>query len=302
MIFAFIGSEALLLKKALDKLLAERVDPASKDFNFDVFDGGSLDARKVADAVGTLPVFAVRRVVLIKSAHELKKGEMDRLSDLLDRVPETTDLIFAAEKSDGRTGFWQKLAKVATVREFKPLDPREAPRWIVEEAASAGYRIDPQAAQWLASAVGADLSALRSSLEKLYLLKRGQKEISFQDVESCVASVSWKTVFELTDAVGAKNLERALKLFQRMEDSGESPIALLALLARHFRILSKVKEGDAGGVPPFVLKDYQRQAGQFDVRRLEEKRERIFQTDWALKSSPIDSNLLFERLLMDLCR
>lgn len=302
MIFTLVGPEALLLKRALDKLLAERVDPTSKDFNFEVFEGGDLDAKKVIQSAGTLPVFAPRRVVLIKNAHELKKTEQEALANLLSDVPESTDLIFTAEKSDGRLIFWQKLAKAGKVMEFKPIDPREAPRWIAEEADSAGYKMDPQAAQWLASAIGADLSAIQSALQKLFLLKGDQKTISLADAETCVSAISWRNVFELTDAVGAKNLGRALELFHRMEESGESPIGMLSILGRHFRILSKVKEGDTSGVPPFFLKDYQRQAGPFDAARLQDKREKIFQADWALKSSPIDNNLLFERLLMELCR
>lgn len=302
MIFVLVGSEALLLKRALEKLLAERIDPSSRDFNFDLFEGGTLNVRKVADAIGTFPVFAPRRVVLIRNAHELKKGESDRLAELLTKIPETTDLIITAEKSDGRTVFWQTISKVTKVREFKPLDSREAPRWITEEAAQAGYRIRFEAAQWIAAAVGSDLTALQSTLEKLYLLKGNDKEITLADVESAVTAVSWKDIFELSKVVGEKNLERALVLFRRMEESRESPIAMLSLLARHFRILSKVKEGDPAGIPPYFLKDYQRQAGQFDAGWLAEKREKIFQADWALKSSAVDSNLLFERLLMDLCR
>lgn len=320
MIFVLVGSEALLLKRALEKLLSDRVDSASRDFNFDIFEGGAIDVRKVADAIGTFPVFigartapsigqaagaspvAPRRVVLIRNAHELKKGESDRLAELLSKIPETTDLIITAEKSDGRTAFWQAVSKAAKVREFKPLDSREAPRWITEEAAQAGYRIRFEAAQWIAAAVGSDLTALQSTLEKLYLLKGDQKEITLADVESAVTAVSWKNIFELTESVGVRNLGRALDLFRKMEESGESPIAMISLLGRHFRILSKVKEGDSAGVSPYFLGNYQKQAGQFDAGRLAEKREKIFQADWALKSSPIDSNLLFERLLMDLCR
>lgn len=301
MIYALIGPEALLLKRALEKLLASLLDPGSRDFNLDILEGSEVQARKVLEFAGTLPVLAPRRVVLIRNAHEMKKGEMEKLVPQLSQLPETTDLILTADKADGRTVFWQTIAKVGKMREFKPLDAREAPRWIADEAKQAGYRIDFEAAQWMAAAVGTDLNALQSTLEKLYLLRGEIKEIRLADVETCVTAVSWKSLFELTDAVGTKNLGRALDLFRRMEEAGESPIAMLSLLARHFRILSKVKEGDSGGVPPFFLRDYQRQAGQFDARRLAEKREKIFQADWALKSLPIKSNLLFERLLMELC-
>lgn len=302
MIFAFVGEENLLLRRALEKHLAERVDPAAKDFNFDVLEGPEVESRKLADLIGLLPMMAPRRVILVRNAQALKKGEMEGLTELLAKVPETTDLIFAGEKGDMRTSFWQKVSKLGKLKEFKPLDAREAPSWVTEEARTAGFQIEFQAAQWMVSALGNDLSTLQSALEKIYLLKAGEKRITLADVEACVTAVSWRSIFDLTDAVGQRSLERSLSLYRRMQTSGESPIALLGLLARHFRILSKVKEGDSAGVPPFFLKDYQRQAGFFDERRLEEKREKLFQSDWALKSSPIDSDVLFERLLMDLCR
>lgn len=301
MIFACVGPEALLVKRELDKILSERLNPSAKDFNFDVFEGGDVSSQRIAEIAGTLPVMAPRRVIVIRNAQELKKSEMDRLLAIFPEIPETTDLILTAEKSDGRTAFWQWISKKGKVKEFKALDPRQAPQWVAEEAFRAGFKIDPPAVQWLVSAVGSDLHTLQSALTKLYLLKGSDKNISLADIESCVTAIAWKTVFELMDAVGAKNISRALILYQRMEEAGESPIAMLALLARHFRILSKVKEGDSAGVPPFFLKDYQRQAGQFDVLRLKDKRERIFQADRALKSSPLSKNLLFERLLMDLC-
>lgn len=302
MIFCLVGTEFFLLHEALGKLLSERVDSASKDFNFDVFEGSDLDIKILSDRVNSLPIFAVRRVVLVRSAHELKKVAMDVMIKILENIPETTDVIFVAQKSDSRTTFWQKLAKLGKIKEFKPLEAREAAQWALEKSQKAGYQLMSDAAQWMVAALGADIGQLHSTIEKLFLMKGAEKKISLADIESCVTAISWKNIFELTDAVGSKKLDRALQLFQRMQLSGESPIAMSALLARHFRILSRVKEGDSGGVPPYFLKDYQRQVGQFDKNKLEAKREKIFQTDWALKSSPLNSQLLFEQLLVELCR
>lgn len=302
MIYTLIGEEAFLLRRSLEKLLKERVSAESRDFNFDSFDGNGLQARKIIEAAQTLPVFAPQRVVLVKNAQELKKGECDILEPFLKKVPETTDLIFVTEKVDRRFSFWQKLLEIAKVREFKPLGSEEAPRWLIQEAKEAGYEIACEAATWMTTALGTDLFLLHTALEKLFLFKKDQKEISLSDVESCVVPSSWKNIFEITNAVGERNLARALKLFRRMEEAGESPIAMVALLARHFRILSQVREGSHAGIPFRFLKEYQQQVRRFRTGDLEEKRERLFQADWALKSSPLQTKLLFERLLFELCR
>ncbi|MBI3541474.1 MAG: DNA polymerase III subunit delta [Deltaproteobacteria bacterium] len=300
MLYALIGEETLLIKRALDRLLKERLDPANRDFNFDRFDGDNLELRRLLELARTLPLFAERRIIILRDADELKKSDMETLEKFIPEIPETTDLILVAGKIDKRFSFWQRVEKAAKMVVCKPLYPREVPGWIVQEAASQGFRVDLDAAQWMVGALGADLLMLQSALEKLYLLKGGEKRVSVHDVDACVAAFSWKSVFELTDAVGKRDLSKALQLFRRMSQSGESPVGLNVLLARHFRILMKVKEGATAGIPPFFLKDYQQQATQFKKEALAEKMEKIFRADWDLKSSPLGHTLLFERLLSEL--
>ncbi len=301
MIIAIIGEEFFLVKKALTKLLDERCPQSVRDFNLDVYEAADIDAKRLAAGLGTLPMMAERRCVLIKNAHELRKSDMEALEPLLPQVPETTDLVFVGAKADNRFGFWKNLLKAAKVMEFKPLSPAEVPRWLTDQAKVSGYRLDADAAALIEAGVGTDLMALQSALEKLYSYVHPHKEIEASDVEACVTTFSWKNVFELTDAVARKNVERALKLFHEMSLSGESPIAFVALLARHFRILSKVKEGDTAGLFFKLIDDYKRQAASFTPQKLAEKRDRLFFADWHLKSSPLPARLVFERLVMDLC-
>ena len=313
MIFAFIGEEIFLRNRALEKYFQERVTPAVRDLNLETFEGSEVSAIRIMESALQFPAFAERRVLRIHRAHEIKKAELDRLTTFLPDIPDTTDLVLVADKADARMSFWQKLKalppKMAILKEFKPLYLRDIPRWIMEETRSDGFLIHTDAAQWLSTVLGTDLSLLHSALQKIYLLKGSEnkadktsKNITMSDVESCVTTLSWKSVFELIDAVAQKNLKKALKLFQVMVSSGESPVGMVSILARHFRILSKVREGDVSGIAPFFLKDYQRQAQAMSQETLEGKREAIFQTDRALKSVPLPTSLVFESLLIDLCR
>ena len=302
MIYALIGGEPFLIRRALEKLLAERLASSAREFNFDALEGGEVEARRVMELARLLPVLAPRRVVLLRNADALRKGEGDKLSSFLSQIPETTDLILTAERADQRLLFWQRVGEIGKVREFRSLYHREVVPWVQEEVAKAGYRVDLEAARWLVESLGTDLSLVHSTLEKLYLLKGGERDISLEDLLSCVNPFSWRSVFDLVDAVAKRDLPQSLRLFKRMFTAGESPIALLGQLAWHLRTLSKVKEGEVKGISPFFLKKYQAQAGQFPMETLNEKRERLFLADWALKSSPVSTVLLFERLLMDLCR
>ncbi|QQR80899.1 MAG: DNA polymerase III subunit delta [Deltaproteobacteria bacterium] len=204
MITAILGEEYFLVKKALTKLLDERCPKAARDFNLDVYEASELDIKKLAAALGTLPMMAERRCVLIKNAHELRKSDMDSLEPLVAQVPETTDLIFVGLKADNRFGFWKNLLKVAKVMEFKPLTPYEVPKWLIEQSKQEGYQLSLDAAELIEAGVGTDLMSLQSTLEKLYHYVYPEKKILPKDVEACVTTFSWNTVFELTDAVAKK--------------------------------------------------------------------------------------------------
>lgn len=302
MIYALVGEEPFLIRRGLEKLLAERVAPGTRDFNFNSLEGSETEAEKVIEILSTLPVLAPRRLVLIRNADQIKKEEGEKIAGFLPKVHETADLVFTAGKPDRRLLFWQKVLQIAKVQEFRPLYEREVPDWIIREASAAGYRISPETARWLATSVGTDLGEIDSALQKLYLFKGGAGEISLPDVEATVSSISWNSVFDLADAVGKRDLPRALILFRAMTAAKEQPVALLGQLAWHFRTLEKVKEGEAGGISPFVLRKYQAQAGSFKKEEIGKKRDRLFAADWALKSSPFPPEILFEKLLMDLCR
>ncbi len=302
MITVLIGEEPLLVRRELERLLDQRLPRASRDFNRDIFEAAELDVGRLLEAAGTLPFLTPRRVVLIRNVQELKKSAMESLEPALDNLPGTTDLILTGTKIDGRLGFWKRIASIGAVRELKPPDDREIPAWIAGEVRERGGRIEPEAVAGLTAAIGRNLSALHNTLEKLLLLKREGETIGPDDVEAVTTGISWKTVFELGDAVGKRDLSRALVLAEKMIASGESPVGLVAILARHFRILSKIREGGTAGLSPFLADRYREQAVRFTPSVLASRREMIFHADWALKSSRIPPKIRFERLLIDLCR
>lgn len=302
MIHALVGEEVFLLKRALDKLLAERIPTDLKDFNWDPFDGGEIEADRVIERLSTLPTLSSRRVVLIRDADQILKKEAERLAAFLPHIPETTDLILTATRPDRRLTFWQEVAKRGKIQEFRPLYEREVPQWIREEVKRGGFQMAPDALQFLAQAVGTDLSLLHATLEKIFLLIGEKREIRVEDVASTVASSAWKKVFDLTDAVARKDLPLTLKIFREMTAARESPVALIGQLAWHLRTLEKVKRGEVSGLSPFVVNRYRGMSEKSSFETLDKGRDRLFFADWALKSSPLPPEVVFERLLIDLCR
>jgi DNA polymerase-3 subunit delta len=120
------------------------------------------------------------------------------------------------------------------------------------------------------------------------------------------------SVFELTDALGEKKLEKALRSINSLLGDGEAPLLILAMVARHFRQLWKVREllekrtpvGDIGkiaGINPYFLQGIVAQARNYSLVELRGVFEKLFILDGALKTGGGKPPVLLEALLMEVC-
>src|SRR6185503_17100081 len=102
-----------------------------------------------------------------------------------------------------------------------------------------GVALEPRAITRLADAVGADLSRLALVIEQLALYAGG-RAVTADDVDDLVADTRERSVFELTDAVGAGDLAGALTAVSALCDQRDSALGVIAMLARHLRQLGVV--------------------------------------------------------------
>ena len=98
----------------------------------------------------------------------------------------------------------------------------------------------------------------------------------------------------------------------RLLDQGQSEMGIVALVARHMRILLMVKQGESLGlggpklaqhaqVSPYFLNDYAKQARLWTSKKLESSLLILAETDKALKSSPLSAHIWLENLIYRTC-
>jgi len=138
------------------------------------------------------------------------------------------------------------------------------------------------------------------------------REILVSHVRSIVSDTRVNSVFELTDALGEKKLEKALRSLGSLLNGGEAPLLVLAMVTRHFRQLWKVREllegrtpaqeiGKIAGINPYFLQGIVAQARNYSLVELRMVFERIFHIDGALKTGGGKAPVLLEKFLMDVC-
>jgi DNA polymerase III subunit delta len=319
-VYYVYGEETYMLDEAVDAIIGHAAPDGVNDFNFDSFHGRNTSGEAVVAACEMLPMMADRRLVILRDAQELPMSELEQLGSYLDDPSPTTCLLVhartAQKKLDGRTWIVKKLKKAGTSCKFESLYENEVGEILRKQANKRGLRLAPAATAYLIEAVGTDLASLDKALDKLDLYV-GDSEESPRYVEAdvvgeVVAHTKINSVFDLTDALGDRKFEDALHVLDSMLLNGEPPLRILAMIARHFRIVAKLhdpsvrnlsrkKKAGKVGVVPYFVKDYQRHASKFSPTEIEAIRERLLEVDTALKSSGLDDKTVMERLMYDIC-
>ena len=289
-IYVFHSEHPILIERAVGELRDEVVPPAARGFNYDVVEGKPKASQIVALAQ-TLPMMAATRMVFVRDLSLLPADEGETLLDYLAKPNPSTVIVALASKLDKRLKLFAQLSKKGFLHVLEA--PRQLAGWVRDEAKARGVKLDAAAVQRLVDAVGSDLSRLALTIEQLGLYTAG-KPVTSDDVEELVADTRERSVFELTDAIGAADRARALAAVAALCDQRESAVGVVVMLARHIRQLSLLHHMRTAqvprnewasriGVPPFVVDKLIAQARSYTPGALASATRRLAAADRALK-------------------
>jgi DNA polymerase III subunit delta len=310
-LYLVYGKERYLVDRAIDLLKQRVLDPRTKDFNLEMFHGKDGDPGRIVQAARTLPMMAKRRFVLVRDADEMKADAMAQLIPYVQAPAKETCLVLVAEKVDARLKLFTAWKKHGVMLKLDPLYERQLPGFVREEARSRNVKFEPGAAEILCDEIGADLGQLADAIERLGIFV-GDRAVSAKDVEEVIATTRQRSVFELAEACGEGNRERALTVLTAMIGARESGVRVVAMLARHVRQLwtaqelmtrgrpSKFDLASALGIPPFFVDGIMVQAKRLDAPKLSRMHDALFRADKALKSSRLEDARLLEKLVLEM--
>jgi len=237
-LYLIIGEDGWLRDEAVAAIRAAVMgaDEANVSaFNCDAVYGDETDASEILTLCSTLPMFATRRLVVVRHVEDLRAKDAERLLPYLDAPVETTCLLLTGKKVDGRMKFFQAYKKVAVVVDCEPLEARTVPVWIREQAAALGLSLNEPARQRLQEAGNGDLGVLRREMEKLADYVAPGKAVMVADVAAVQGADAGGTVHDFVGALRHKDRGRALRVLTQMLDAGEPPLKILGFLAWHWR-------------------------------------------------------------------
>ena len=275
-IYFLMGEEPYFIDVISDTIEEEVLDETEKAFNQIVLYGRDVTIDVVADNAKSFSMMGGYMVVVVKEAQDLKN--IEDFEKYLDVIPQTTILVFdyKYKKLDKRRAMAKKIEKMGGVLfESKKLYESNIPGWIQNYLAGKGYSITPKATQMLTDFLGTDLHKVRNELDKLIVALPKQKKIDDADVERNIGISKDFNVFELQNAIGRRDVVKAMQIVQHFGESKDNPLFLTAIsLYGYFTKILKVHYATdpsqnalaaAIGVSPFFVRDYQLAARNFSI-------------------------------------
>ncbi|MGC1293680.1 MAG: DNA polymerase III subunit delta [Alloacidobacterium sp.] len=335
--YVLIGDEIFLYERCRRAVLETYVPADLRDFCLSDIDLAEMSIFEALDRAQTPSLMSPFQVLFIRNLKQLytrgaKKEEFASIDAYFRSPNPQAVLIFVADHlripSDPRRMEMTDKDRYERIREtlgdhcgiveLARVDEADALRWLVAEAEKQQIKLEQDAARELVDALGADMMLIAGEFEKLSLYAGPKKLITLGGVETMVLAAKQRSLYELTDAISAKDKQRALALLDGLlnaSDGGEdAAIGHLYMLARTFRQMLVILEKNVRDsraiwqalwqgfrMPPFAAEDLIRQARRYKSKReLTRALRLIARADLELRSQPPDKKLVLERLVMDL--
>jgi DNA polymerase-3 subunit delta len=334
--YVLIGDEVFFRDQCRQALLQHLVPDDLRDFSLHDLDLSEVSIAEVLDRARTPSLMAPFQVLFVRGVKNLygRGSHADELAAIEAYMKDPNPaavIIFVADHvsipadvrrmdmqdKDRYERIRETLGQYCGIVELARVEESDGMRWIMDHGSKEDVKVDQDAARELMDALGSDMMLVSRELEKLILYVGEKKHITLGDVETMVLAAKQRSLYELTDAISAKDKARALAVLDALLSSGEgedAAIGHLYMLARTFRQMLVILEKNVRDsraiwqalwqgfrVPPFAAEDIIRQARRYKSRReLTRALKLLARADLQLRSNPPSRRMVLEQLVMHL--
>ena len=292
-VYMLHGEEGFFIDRIAAEVERLALQDHERDFNQTILYGRDCDADLVKDTCLRYPMMAERQLVVVRELQTWRIDQVEKLEPYLLKPTPTTVLVlcYKHKKIDGRKSILKSVQKGGgqvflsdKVREDK------VPDLLISFAKNQKRKLGGAEATLLANHLGTDLSKAVKEVEKLCLVTEEGGASTSEVIQRCVGSSKDYNVFELQNAIGLRNAEKAQRIANHFAaNPKDNPLVLtLGFLNTYFSKLalvhackgkSQAEMASELKVNPYFVKDYVQQAQNYPPGRLAEAQRHLRQCD-----------------------
>jgi DNA polymerase-3 subunit delta len=241
------GDDPVLLAQSVRALVSGVVGDEDPTLVVENLAGDEVEPGAVLDACLTPPFLTDRRVVVVRNAGALGEPDVSRLVEYLDDPLPTTSLVLVAGKGPTSPRLAGAVRRVGEVVDAgRPSGGRARAAWLRERLRDGPLRLDAAAVDLLAEHLGEDVGRLEALVGTLVSAHGEGARLGVDEVAPLLGEPGAVAPWELTDAIDRGEYTAALTSLHRMMGAGERhPLAVMAILHRHFAAMLRVDGGGA---------------------------------------------------------
>jgi len=292
-------------------LVSHYTDALAQHCERDVFEGNQ-DVQQIILAADMLPFLGEKRAVIIRDSRLCTTGRKDdteALAAYIPNIPEESMLIFAETDIHKANRLYKKIAELGRAVECTTPAPPVLIKWLTQKCRAKNKSINPTAAEQLMRVTAHNMTALLNEIDKLAAYAGNRPSITTEDIDALCTSTLQTRIFDLLAAMGRGHVGNALTLYQNMLHMKESPLMILTMLIRQFRILllcksaqeNKVPRADmakAFGLRSFMIEEALTQARRYSMEKLIAALTDCQETDVRIKTGRIEADIGVELIIV----
>lgn len=262
-----LGSDEARVKETALMLVRSLTPPDAGDFSNDIIDGTADNSEhagticsNVCMALQTLPFFGGSKVVWLKNANFLGesgagRGQdavngFERIIDVIERgLGSDVRVVISTTSIDKRRSAYKRISKIANLEVFDKPDTSRA-GWegpviamASQKAREMGITFESGALELLVQMAGDDTRQMENELEKIDLYLGERRRAGLKTVQNMVSMSRAGVLWDLGNAIGKRDLPRALELLGTLLYQGQNAIGLLlAAIVPRVRSLLLIKD------------------------------------------------------------
>ncbi len=271
-VYLLHGEESYKLDVLVQAFEDQVLSESEKSFNLTIWYGKDATATQIVDSCMRYPMMSEHQLIILKEAQDMKTIN-DLAGYLKSPVPTTVFVIlYKHGKLDMRKSLGKAIKAKGEIFESKKLYDNEVPKWIINYVDQKGYSIIDRNAMLIANHLGTDLLKISNELDKLFILLPKGSVIDDKFIEKHIGISKDFNVFELQDAIAARDLGKAHQIVNYFVNNPKKNPAvvvingLFSFYSRLYKSISFMKKNDTDLAKELGFSPRNEYAARFMVR------------------------------------